>query len=123
MPKVCNSEGCASLHMAYGGHLSKRARAVLDAADDDDANGDETDNAIADLSPLTATNCLGRRVLVPRRVWPTHYACDEHGGRGWTARIVEYKRGAVTLHFLHATTPRGAPYEDVQLQLDTVAPL
>ena len=122
VPKVCNSEGCASLHMAFGGNLSKRARAVLDAADDDDDDDDDDGDAAADLSPLTPTNCLGRRVLVPRATWP-NYACEEHGGRGWTARVVEYTRGAVTLHFLHATTPRGAPYEDVQLQLDSVAPL
>jgi hypothetical protein len=127
VPIVCASEGNAALHVAFGGTMSARARAVLNAVDDagDAADDNEDANATPDLSPLTVANCVARRVLVARAAWPQqHYKCDEHGGRGWTARIVECRHdGAATVHFLHATTSRGLPYEDVQLQLASLSPL
>ena len=52
---------------------------------------------------------MGRRVLVPHAFRPS-YVCDEHGGRGWRALIVGYRRQIVTVRFLHATSPRGLPY-------------
>ena len=123
VPKVCNSEGNAALHVAFGGAISRRARAVLDAADDATVDDDGEEKAPpSDLSPLTPENCVGRRVLVPRRIWPS-YRCDENGGRGWTACVVQQHATDVTLHFVHATTARGIPYEDVRLQLSSVQPL
>jgi hypothetical protein len=75
-----------------------------------------------DLTPLTSLNACGRRVLVPARVWPS-YPCDEHDGRGWEAIILRNTQRAATVRFLHATTPRGMPYEDAQLQLCALHPL
>ena len=125
VPKVCNSEGNAALHVAFGGAISKRAREVLDAAEapHEALDGDGDDVAPPpDQSPLTAENCVGRRVLVPRRVWPS-YRCDENDGQGWTACVVQKHGADVTLHFVHATTARGLPYEDTRLQLSSVRPI
>lgn len=117
VPKVCNTEGNAAIHLAYAPSISKRAQAVLDAAEDATAAA-----APADLSPLDARACVGRRVLVPRAVYPT-YACSENGGRGWTATVVHYAHGAATLRFTDASDDRGIPYGDVQLQLAVLSPL
>ena len=40
--------------------------------------------------PLTPANCVGRRVLCPRAMWPRR-ACRMHGGAGWEA-VVQKKR-------------------------------
>ena len=67
--------------------------------------------------------CIGGRVLVPRAVYPT-YACDENGGEGWTAFFLRCSRtGAAALRFTDATTTRGIPHEDVELQLSALAPI
>ena len=50
-------------------------------------------------------------------------ACTENDGRGWTATVVARTRVAATVHFMHAATPRGIPYEDVQLTLNVLSPL
>ena len=112
MPKTCNSEGAVALNVAFGGTISARARAVLDAADDVEMATGVADHATsADTSPLPANEaCLGRRVLVPRAAWPT-YACTENSGRGWTATIVTFSRGAATVRFTHAVSPRGLPFQ------------
>jgi len=124
VPKICNSEGAAGLHLAFGGALSARARAVLDAADDaETATGHEV-AAEPDTSPLPASaDCVGRRVLVPRAIWPT-YQCDENGASGWTAHIVSFtaSRRSATIHFTHATDARGLPYPDYELQLSSLQP-
>jgi hypothetical protein len=75
-----------------------------------------------DLTPLTAANCDGRRVLVPAHVWPS-YSCDEHAGRGWEAVVLRHSQRAATVRFLHAATARGIPYEDAQLQLTVLNPI
>lgn len=123
VPKVCNSEGNASLHVAFGGtRISKRAQAVLDAADDEDQHGNAVLEA-ADLSPLEIESCAGRRVLIARAMWPS-FSCDENGGRGWTGRIVSCTRGgAATIKFLEATTARGIPYQDVTVLLSALEPI
>ena len=124
VPKVCNSEGNVALHLAFGGRISARARAVLDAADnaeDEEAPG-ATATAPPDLSPLSQHNCVGRRVLVPCNVWPAE-RCDENNGQGWSARVLDHRHGVVTIHFINATTARGLPYENVQLQLTALRPL
>tara|TARA_B110000046_G_scaffold146920_1_gene154417 strand:+ start:164 stop:1759 length:1596 start_codon:yes stop_codon:yes gene_type:complete len=123
VPLVCLSEGMAALSTAFGGRLSARARAVLDAADEAEHDNDGADAFVPDPSPLPASEaCVGRHVLVPHAVWPS-YVCDEHDGRGWTALIVSYRQQVVTVRFLHATSPRGLPYPDEQLQLDALQPL
>jgi hypothetical protein len=126
VPKVCNTEGNAALHLAFAPTISARAQAVLDAADAIVLDAAPATPALAspppDLTPLTSLNACGRRVLVPARVWPS-YPCDEHDGRGWEAIILRNTQRAATVRFLHATTPRGMPYEDAQLQLCALHPL
>ena len=118
VPKVCNTEGNAAMHLAYAPSISRRAQAILDAADD--AAGVEPPPP--DLSPLDANACTGRRVLVPCAVYPTD-ACTENGGHGWTALVVHCVRGVATLRFTDAATARGLPYADVQLQVAALSPL
>ena len=121
VPKVCNTEGIAAINLTFGGSISARAQAVLDAADDAEANSGVA-VAEEDLSPLTAS-CLGRRVLVPRSIWPS-YPCDENHGRGWTARVVNFlSPGVATIKFLHAADARGMPYPDERLLLSTLEPV
>ena len=122
VPRVCASEGNAALHLAFGGAISARAQAVLDAADEVEAATGAVAAETADTSPLVASTCVGRRVLIPRASWP-HEACTEHDGQGWAARIIKYSQGVVHLRFLNATTARGIPYQDVVLRADAVQPL
>ena len=123
VPKTCNSEGAAALNATFGGTISARARAVLDAADDDEATTGVPDANTADTSPLPATGqCQGRRVLVPRAVWPA-YACVENNGTGWSATIIRFNKGAATVRFTHHVSPRGLPYPDVELQLRVLKPI
>ena len=42
--------------------------------------------AAAAPPPLTRANCVGRRVLCPRSMWPSR-ACHMHGGAGWEAVV------------------------------------
>ena len=74
-----------------------------------------------DLSPLSTTNAVGRRVLVPRALWPSD-ACDEHRGEGWTATIRACSRGVARVAFLHARDEHGSRYSDVHLQLTSLRP-
>jgi hypothetical protein len=126
VPKVCNTEGNAALHLAYAPTISARVQAVLDAADvlpGPTAGPTAAAPLVApDLTPLTAPNCVGRHVLVPAHVWPS-YTCDEHDGRGWEAVVLRHSRGAATVRFLHAATARGMPYADAQLQLTVLHPI
>ena len=87
------------------------------------ATGAPTPEPPANLTPLPGSqDCVGRRVLVPRHVWPD-YSCDENDERGWTAHIVGYSRGAATIRFAHATDERGLPYPDERLQIGALAPI
>lgn len=40
--------------------------------------------------PLTQANCVGRRVLCPRSMWPRR-ACAMHGGAGWEALVTKVR--------------------------------
>ena len=148
MPKYDLCEGLVGLHIEFGRPLSAQAQAVLDAADDAEATptqaaaarsprraapaADARNEAATeqepppppDLRPLTIANCEGRRVLVPSRLWTT-YTCDENDGRGWTGQVMRARArgGGATVAFLHATTARGLPYEDVELELDVLEPM
>ena len=125
VPKTCNTEGTAALNVAFGGRISARAQAVLDAADDAEAATPAIapPEPPADLSPLPTTqDCVGRRVLIPSHLWPT-YECDENLGRGWTATIINYSRGTAMVRFSHATDGRGIPYADERLLASTLIPI
>ena len=121
VPKVCNSEGAAAINLEFGKPISVRAQAVLDAADEAATHDAGAPPEAADLRPLQ-NECAGRRVLVPSAAWPRE-TCDENDGRGWDARIVDHKGDAATVRFLHACTPRGLPYDDVQLHLGILQPI
>ena len=116
VPRVCNTEGNAALHLAYAPTISARAQAVLDAMDAAPVAPPP------DTSPLVASTCAGRRVIVPHAVYPT-YACAENGGQGWSAVILQCCREVATVHFTEAATARGLPYADVQLQLGALRPV
>jgi hypothetical protein len=125
VPRVCNTEGAAILHREFCGRaLSARARAVLDAADEQEINTGVPPTEPADTSPLTPASCVGRRVLVPHSIYPT-YPCDEFDGRGWEARIIAYSKrdGYATATYLHACDARGLPYQDVLLALAVLTPI
>ena len=67
---------------------------------------------------LTMRSAVGRSVLVPILPGWEVYACDENGGRGWTARIVAKRaRACVSVRFLHARDPAGLAYPDHTLPL------
>ena len=76
----------------------------------------------ADTSPLTAANAMGRRVLVPRDIWPT-YSCSEHGGAGWEARVVSATRVSAVVCFAQARDRHGRPYPNERLPLHVLQPL
>ena len=127
LPKYDLCEGFAGLQIEYGRTLGPRAQAVLDAADEAAAADQapmQSPVPPPDSRPLTADNCVGRRVLVPAEAWP-QYRCEEHNGRGWTATIVSYsvRHSAATVAFVDAVTARGIPYADVELRLDALTPL
>ena len=54
------------------------------------AAGSDAADGPAQPRPLTHANCVGRRVLCPRAMWPAR-PCRLHGGAGWEA-IVRQKR-------------------------------
>jgi hypothetical protein len=128
-PKFDLCEGFSALHLEFGHTLSARAQQVLDQADQQEI--EEGTHAVElpvevppDLSPLTAANCVGRRVMVLRSAWP-RYSCEEFHGNGWAATVVAFSRRlqAATVTFLHATTSRGIPYEDANLSLHVLIPI
>jgi hypothetical protein len=127
LPQYDLCEAFAGLHVEFGRPISTRAQQILDAADEAAVVCDDAPDTRApppDTSPLTPENCEGRRALVPKEVWPS-FECDEHNGRGWTVDIINYSKrlNAATIAFVHATTPRGIPYEDATLRLDVLTPL
>ena len=72
--------------------------------------------------PLTATNAVGRRVLVPRSVWPT-YSCTERGGDGWEAKVLRVRHGWATVSFAYDTDEHGRRVANEQLPLKLLQPL
>ena len=78
--------------------------------------------APADLSPITSTNAVGRRVLIPAETWPDE-ACLEHDGAGWEATVERCSKRGATVSFSNARTARGRLYGDVQLKLSALRPL
>jgi hypothetical protein len=122
VPKVCNSEGNAALHLAFAPTISARAQAILDAADDEPLTQESTTQPTPDASALDPSTCVGRRVMVPQHTFP-NYVCSENDGQGWTGVIVKVTRSAATVRYTEATTTRGIPYEDVQLQLTALTPI
>ena len=134
LPKHNLCEGFAGLHIEFGRQLTPRARAVLDAAHNgvDSVEPPAIESAVPppadaapppDLTPLSAANCIGRRVIVPQSEWPD-MPCYENDGAGWNAHVIDYnsRLGAALIAYTDATTPRGVPYEDVHLQLHALRP-
>ena len=77
-----------------------------------------------DLRPLEPKTAKGRRVLIPRTMWPD-YACTEQGGTGWAARIksCSARDGIARVHFESAIDEEGRPYPDEHLMLSDLQPL
>ena len=72
--------------------------------------------------PLTGPSDVGRRVLVPRSLWPS-YACTEHAGAGWEAVVRSASGSTAVVRFSFARTARGVPYADERLPLSSLQPL
>ena len=99
-----------------------RTHAPLSSRASSDAGDSDVDEE-PDLSPLVASSAVGRQVLVPAALWPT-YACNELAGRGWVARVLRCNNlGVAKVRFLRATTARGLPYADADLQLTALEPI
>ena len=77
---------------------------------------------VSTAMPLTGPDDVGRRVLVPRSLWPS-YACTEHAGAGWEAVVRSASGSTAVVRFCHATTSRGVPYADERLPLSSLQPL
>ena len=123
LPIYDNSEGFANLHIEYARPLTARARAIIDAADEAAAAGRQPIIAPPpDPSPLTQSNCTGRRVLVPKHLWPS-WQCDENGGAGWTATVISRRGADARVAYIDATDERGVAFEDVYLKLHVLEPL
>lgn len=77
-----------------------------------------------DLRPLELKNAKGRRVLIPRTIWPD-YPCTEQGGLGWAARVTSCSAqdGIARVHFESAVDEEGRPYPDEHLRLADLQPL
>ena len=71
---------------------------------------------------LSGPSDVGRRVLVPRGLWPA-YACAEHGGAGWEAVVRSASHTTAVVRFCCARTARGVPYADERLPLSSLQPL
>ena len=76
----------------------------------------------ADLSPLTAANAAGRRVLVLRSIWPD-YACNENDAAGWSALVVRAGKAWCDVAFLDARDADGHLYKNERLSYDVLRPL
>ena len=76
----------------------------------------------ADLSPLTAANAVGRRVLVLWSIW-TDYECNENGGKGWSALVVRAGKAWCDVAFLDARDADGHLYKNERLSFDVLRPL
>ena len=78
--------------------------------------------AQAPPSALSGPSDVGRRVLVPRGLWPA-YTCTEHGGAGWEAVVRSASHTTAVVRFCHARTARGLSYADERLPLSSLQPL
>lgn len=68
-------------------------------------------------SPLSAANCVGRRVLCPASMWPS-WRCNEHGGTGWEATVDKVSNdGATVLVSFVASGARTRRWKPMWLQL------
>ena len=83
------------------------------------------------VPPLTTSNARGRRVLVPRSLWPG-YACTEHGGQGWEATVKRVERAwcaadgwcqVATVDFAFAMDEQGRRYACGEVPLFRLLPL
>ena len=71
------------------------------------------------LLPLDAEPQAGDTVFVPRAVWP-RYACREHGGTGWAAKVVSTTRYTCVVEFAHARAPDGRRSADERVARDAL---
>ena len=72
-------------------------------------------------------NAVGRRVLVPARLWPK-YSCTEHGGEGWEGVISKMRttrtepNGSALVDFV-ARKRSGVKWVPAWLALSDLRPL
>jgi hypothetical protein len=100
----------------------KRASTSAAAAAPVSSSSSEDEAPAADQSALTPGNTIGRRVLVPRAMWPG-YPCDENKGAGWTALVVKASRGYAHVSFSRARDASGRRYANANVALDMLVPI
>ena len=76
----------------------------------------------ASPAPLTQANCVGRRVLCPADMWPS-WACKEHGGTGWEARVDKVKGDGTVLVTFVTQGPKSRKWRPMWLQLAHLRPV
>ena len=59
---------------------------------------------------------VGDLVIVASEAWPS-YACQEHGGAGWSATVRRLSRSTATVSFNEARTRDGRPYQDARVPI------
>ena len=99
--------------------------AVQEAAPLAEAAGSGAAARPATLQPLTPANCVGRRVLCPRAMWPSR-PCRLHGGAGWEAIVRKARsQGSATEVYVDFLPERAGKPADrpMWLQLDGLLPL
>ena len=69
---------------------------------EEEAAGDATKHVAGapSVRPLVADKLKLRTLIVPREQFPTD-TCSEHGGLGWSARVVDVKHGTARVKFIH----------------------
>ena len=130
LPSYNNVDGFALLHQGIDSlqDLPERTQEVLThkrQMDPPTSSPQRQPNPPYLKSPppmLEPSNCVGRTIKVPRKLWPA-YACDELDGSGWVGCISEYSDPYATVSFLHATTSSGQPYQPVKLKLSVLKPI
>ena len=73
---------------------------------------------------LTLDNAVGRRALVPARVWPKE-SCPEHKGKGWEVTInqVDRRLGAALVRFVTARDKRNRCFASEWLHFSSLKAL
>ena len=135
--KVDGGAGVAKLNSAFGSAiLEKAVKAEFDAAKAvtpkavaravkaepvaKQSKAVVSDAPPPDLSPITPLNAAGRRVMIPRAVFPS-YACTECDGLGWEAKVLTATAVTAIVRHVHAKTPDGRPYEEMRLQMASLS--
>ena len=108
-----------------GGSVRRRSSAAAQAPSA--ASPARSPPRAAAVRALSFENAVGRRVLVPASLWGSRYACNEHGGEGWEAKVLKVRLGRgggeeAFVQFVQQPSARRA-WTPMYLQLEVLRPL